>query len=61
MELPQDFKAALDKDAKAKKFFESLNYSNKRRLAEPIGKIKSEETRQRRIERTIEGLRVGRA
>ena len=61
VELPQDFKAALDKDAKAKKFFETLNYSNKRRLAEPIGKIKSEETRQRRIERTIEGLRVGRA
>ena len=61
VELPPDFKAALDKDAKAKQFFEGLNYSNKRRLAEPIGQIKSEETRQRRIERTIEGLREGRA
>ncbi len=61
VELSPDFKEALDKDVQAKKFFESLNYSNKRRLAEPIGQIKSEETRQRRIERTIEGLREGRA
>jgi uncharacterized protein YdeI (YjbR/CyaY-like superfamily) len=45
----------------AKSFFEGLTYSNKRRLVIAIGAIKSLETRQRRIEKTIDPLKEGRA
>jgi hypothetical protein len=59
--VPADLKAALDRDPKAKAFFEGLNYSNKRRLVEPIAAIKTPETRERRVERTIANLRAGKA
>jgi hypothetical protein len=59
--LPADFAAALARDARAKKFFESLSYSNKRRLVIPIDDARAPETRQRRIEKTVEQLREGRA
>ncbi len=59
--LPPDFAAALDKDSQAKKFFEGLSYSNKRRIVEPIGAIKSAETRLRRIEKAVRGLHEGHA
>ena len=59
--LPDDFAAALNADAEAKRFFETLSYSNKRRIVEPIGEIKNAETRQRRIEKTITNLREGKA
>ncbi len=51
--LPSDFKEALDKNAEAKKLFEELSYSNKQRYVLPIGQAKTEETRQRRIEKAI--------
>jgi hypothetical protein len=57
--LPPDFAKALDKDAKAKRFFEGLSYSGKLRLVTPID-IKNPETRQRRIAETISKLREGR-
>jgi len=59
--IPADFQTALDRNAKAKRFFETLSYSNKRRLVEPIGTIKNPETRQGRIARTVEMLGDGRA
>jgi len=59
--VPPDLGAALDRDAKAKRFFEGLSYSNKRRLVIPIDDAKSAETRARRISRTVEALREGRA
>lgn len=59
--LPPDFAQALARNAKATKFFEGLNYSNKRRLVEPIGAIKGAETRQRRIEKTVDMLSEGKS
>ncbi|HEV2027465.1 MAG TPA: YdeI/OmpD-associated family protein [Candidatus Dormibacteraeota bacterium] len=59
--IPPDFAAALNRDSKAKQFFETVNYSNKRRLVTAIEAIKSHEARQRRIEKTVEQLREGRA
>jgi antitoxin component of MazEF toxin-antitoxin module len=59
--VPPDLAAALARDPAAKKFFEGLNYSNQRRVVTPIETIKSAEARQRRIEKTVEQLRAGRA
>jgi len=59
--IPPDLAAALARDARAKKFFDGLNYSNKRRLVIPIEATKSPETRERRIAKTVEQLRDGRA
>ena len=58
--LPPDFAKALDKDAKAKRFFEGLSYSAKLRLVTPID-VKNPEVRQQRIGETIGMLREGRA
>jgi len=57
--LPSDFKVALDENLNAKKFFEGLSYSNKQRYVLPIGQAKTEETRQRRIEKAIRNLSDG--
>lgn len=57
--VPPDFAAALKKDAKAKGFFESLSYSNKRRYVLSIEGAKTPETRQRRIEKAIGDLHAG--
>ncbi len=57
--LPPDFKEALDKNPGAKKFFEALSYSNKQRYLLPIGQAKTEETRQRRIEKAVNDLSEG--
>jgi hypothetical protein len=58
--VPPDFAAALDRDAGAKRFFDGLSYSNRRRLMLAITGAKSEETRQRRIAKTVDALREGR-
>jgi hypothetical protein len=57
--VPPDFQAALDQDAEARSFFESLSYSNKSRHVLSIEGTKNPETRQRRIEKAIETLRAG--
>lgn len=57
--LPADFADALDKDAEAKRFFEGLSYSNKRRFVLPIEEARSDETRQRRIVKAVAMLREG--
>ena len=59
VELPADFAAALDVAPEAKRFFESLSYSNKRRFTLSIDDAKSEETRKRRIEKSVSQLREG--
>ena len=60
VELPADFAAALDAAPEAKRFFESLSYSNKRRFTLSIDDAKSEETRKRRIEKSVRQLGEGR-
>jgi hypothetical protein len=59
MVVPDDLAAALDADPEAKKFFESLSYSNQRRHIDPIEQAKSPETRQRRIEKSVSGFHDG--
>jgi hypothetical protein len=59
--IPKDFAAALARHADAKRSFTGLTYSNQRRLVIAIEAIKSPETRQRRIEKTIDQLKEGRA
>lgn len=58
--VPADFAAALARNAKAKKLFESLSYSKKLRLVIPID-IKNPDTRRERIEKTVADLTEGRA
>ena len=58
--VPPDFADALDRDAQARRFFDGLSYSNKQRFVLAIDGAKSDETRQRRIARSVEALRDGR-
>ena len=57
--VPPDFAAALDRDADARRSFDGLSYSNKRRYVLSIEEAKTEETRQRRIAKAIDTLRAG--
>jgi antitoxin component of MazEF toxin-antitoxin module len=57
--LPADFKKALDRDKLARQKFDGLSYSNKQRHVLPVEQAKTEETRQRRIEKAISLLRKG--
>ncbi|MGZ3675310.1 MAG: DUF1905 domain-containing protein [Ktedonobacterales bacterium] len=57
--VPPDFAEALEGDAEAKRFFEGLSYSNKRRIVLPIEDAKTPETRQRRIAKAISTLHEG--
>ncbi|MEO6069620.1 MAG: YdeI/OmpD-associated family protein [Chitinophagaceae bacterium] len=54
--LPKDLEEALDKNLKAKTFYDSLSYSNKRRYVAPIDDAKTEETRIKRIAKAIKDL-----
>ena len=58
--LPPDFIEALDREADARRFFDGLSYSNKRRIVIPIEDAKTPETRQRRIDKAVSRLREGR-
>ncbi len=57
--VPDDLRAALRKNKKALTFFESFSYSHKREYLEWITDAKREETRQRRVAKTIEQLVAG--
>jgi hypothetical protein len=57
--VPEDFAKALTGDAKAKKFFDGLSYSNKRGFVMSIEGAKAAETRQRRIDRAVVSLSEG--
>lgn len=58
--VPPDFAKALGADSAAKKTFDGLSYSNKSWHVLQIQGAKSDETRQRRIAKSIEALREGR-
>ena len=59
VELPKDFAAALKKDAKARNTFDGLSPSNKGWHVSSIEGAKTEETRQRRIAKSVAALREG--
>lgn len=53
MEVPPDLQKALDKDKAAKAYFATLSYSNQRRHIDNINGAKTDETRARRIEKSV--------
>src|SRR6476620_8169491 len=59
VEVPADFQRLLDNNSKARLFFETLSYSNKQRYVLPLGQARTEETRQRRMEKAINDLIEG--
>lgn len=59
--VPPDFAAALDADGEARRFFDGLSYSNRRRHVLAIDDAKTPETRQRRIAKSVTTLHDGRA
>lgn len=54
--VPADFQKMLAENPAANHFFETLSYSNKQRYILPIGEAKTDETRQRRMEKAIADL-----
>jgi hypothetical protein len=58
--VPADFAAALDAEPTARRTFEALSYSNKSFHVLPITGAKTDETRQRRIAKSVAVLREGR-
>lgn len=57
--VPQDFKSALAKNAKARKTFENFSYSHKKEYVQWITDAKRDETRQRRLKTAIQWLAQG--
>jgi hypothetical protein len=58
--VPADFAAALDAEPAARRTFDALSYSNKSWHAFQIEGAKTDETRQRRIAKSVDALREGR-
>jgi hypothetical protein len=56
VEVPADLQKVLSKNTSAKKFFETLSNSNKKRFTIPIEQAKTPETRTRRIEKAVAEL-----
>jgi hypothetical protein len=59
VEMPSDFARALKKEKSAQAYFKSLSYSHQREYVNHIMEAKREETRAKRIDRTIEILKQG--
>ena len=60
VEVPADLAAALDADPAARRTFDGLSYSNKSWHTSQVAGAKTDETRQRRLAKSIEALREGR-
>jgi Bacteriocin-protection, YdeI or OmpD-Associated/Domain of unknown function (DUF1905) len=60
VEVPADFAAALDAEPAARRTFDGLSYSNKSWHVLSIDGAKTDETRQRRIAKSVESLKEGR-
>jgi hypothetical protein len=58
--VPAALAAALDEEPDARRYFDGLSYSNKSRHVLAITGAKSEETRQRRIAKSVAMFREGR-
>jgi hypothetical protein len=59
--IPADLAAALDAEPAARRTFDGLSYSNKSWHVLQVEGAKTDETRQRRIARSVDILRQGRA
>lgn len=58
--VPDDFAAALEAEPDARRTWDGLSYSNRSWHVLSIEGAKSEETRRRRIDKSIDALRAGR-
>jgi len=59
--VPADFAAALDAEPEARRTFDGLSYSNRSWHVLQVEGAKTDETRQRRIARSVDVLKQGRA
>ena len=59
IEIPKDLMKELKKDKDAKAFYDKLSYTHRREYVNWINEAKREETRQRRIVKTIQLLKQG--
>ena len=59
IEIPKDLAKELRKEKEAKAFFDKLSYTHRREYVNWINEAKKEETRQNRILKTIEMLKLG--
>jgi len=59
--VPADFAAALDAEPAARRTFDGLSYSNKSWHLLQVEGAKTDETRQRRIAKSVDILKQGRA
>jgi hypothetical protein len=59
--VPSDLAAALDAEPEARRTFDDLSYSNKSWHVLQVTGAKTDETRQRRIARSVATLKEGRA
>lgn len=57
--VPADLAEALDGESEAKRYFDGLSYSNRRRIVLSIEDAKTAETRQRRVDKAVATLREG--
>jgi uncharacterized protein YdeI (YjbR/CyaY-like superfamily) len=57
--VPPELRKALTRNPDAKRFFDQLSYSKKRLYTVPIEKAKTDETRQRNLDKAINELRNG--
>ena len=60
VKVPDDFAVALDAEPDARRTFDALSYSNKSWHTLQIDGARTDETRQRRIAKSVEALRAGR-
>ena len=61
LEVPNDFTAALKKNAKARKNFENFSYRNRKEYLEWVTEAKRAETRRQRLATAIERLAEGKS
>ena len=59
VEVPDDLRAALTASPAASALYESLSYSQQRRVVEPVEQAKTAETRARRIDKLVTLLAAG--
>ena len=59
LEIPADVAEALEREPEARRYFETLSYSNKRRHIMAIDAAKAAETRQRRIDKSVAMFKEG--
>ena len=59
IDVPSDLRAALQKNAKARKTFENFSYTHKKEYVDWITDAKRDETRKRRLQTAIQWLPQG--